>query len=77
MKPSSHGLPREPIDLGVVVAEPAGRCGVGREAVALEDVDALMLAPRARLEDGQRLGGRQRVVDVGEVDLGDDLLGRE
>ena len=72
-----HGFADERLDLGVVVAEPAGGRRVG--GVARGD-DRLLascaLAPRVA-EQIERFPGRQRVGDVAEVDARDEFLGRE
>ena len=75
--PSRDRLPAQPRELVVVVAEPAGRGGVGRIALARA------AAPRARARPGsacaqdlQRLVAGEGVGEVAEVDQVDDLLGR-
>jgi hypothetical protein len=70
------GLAGQPHQLLVGVAEPAGGGGVGGVAVALQDLDPLLAADPAGLEDGQRLLPGERVLQVAEVDEFDDLLGR-
>ena len=71
------GLADERLDLGVVVAEPAGRRRVRR----IPRRDDLCLPGRAAAsrvaQEVERLLRRKRVRDVAEVDAADDLLRRE
>ena len=74
-EPVGDGLAGQPGHLVVVVAEPSRRRRVGRKAVGLERRRSRSSRPvRLGFEDGQRFARREGVVDVGEVDLGDDLL---
>ncbi|SII02760.1 Uncharacterised protein [Mycobacteroides abscessus subsp. abscessus] len=74
-EPLGDGLLRQPHELLVVVAEPAGRGRVRGEAGGLEGGDALGETRFSRAEDLKRLLFGQGVADVGEVDRGDEVLG--
>ena len=63
--------------LRVVVAEPAGRRRVRRVALGDDLQFALGLAARRRAKEVDGLVRREDVVDVAEVDRGDELLRRE
>src|SRR4029079_15024471 len=62
-------------DLLVVVPEPAGRCGVRAQAVGLQRGHPGRPAAGLGLQDRERVIRGKHVVDVGEVDLTDELLG--
>ena len=69
--------PSETRDLLVRVAEPPDRGGVRREALLLDPLEPLGLAGLLRLEQRERLGGRDGVGDVAERGRLDELLGRK
>ncbi len=70
------GLLRQPHQLVVGVAEPAGRGGVGRVSLGAQPGRALGPARFGGAQDGERLLGGEGVGEVPEVDEGDELLGR-
>lgn len=70
-----EGLLAQAAQLVVVVAEPAGRGGVGRVAVGPQVGDALRLALLALAQELQRLVAGEGVAEVAEVDHLDELLG--
>ena len=61
-------------NLVVVVAKPTGRGRVRGQAVGLECHNPRRLSALHLTEDRQRVGWREGVVDVGEVDLMDNLF---
>ena len=71
------GLLGESLDLVVVVAQPTCGRGVGRQAVGFECSDAIGPSAGERFEMFEGFGRGDRVVDVGEVDLLNDLGGCE
>ena len=77
VKPSATASRGEPGELLVVVAEPAGRGGVGGVAAPPAGrACALGRARPGRAQQLQRLLGGERVGEVAEVDQGDEPLGR-
>ena len=76
-EPVGHGLAAQPFELLVGVAEPAG-CRRVRGVPDLEEPGrALHPARFGGTQDRERLGGRDRVAEVPEVDEGHQLLGAE
>ena len=70
-----EGLLAEAADFGVVEAEPADGGGVGGQAGGAEGGDAVGFGGGLGFEEGKGLGGREGVIDVAEVDGGDDFRG--
>ena len=68
-------LLREPAQLGIVVAQPAGRGRVARVAVGFEIGQPLGLAHGTLAQQRERLIARDAVGDVAEVDQPHQLLG--
>ena len=77
LEPVGHGLACQPLDLGVVVAQPSGRGGVRGVAVLEQTLGAFAATGFGALQDRQRLVSAERVGDVAEVDLIDQFGGGE